>query len=79
MLNGRQVYEHDYGYPQHDHFHCTECNRLLEFGNKGLVALRDEVAREHHFRVASHRLIINGVCQECSRAKRKNRSRMNMI
>lgn len=79
VLNGRAVYEHDYGYPQHDHFHCTECNRLLEFENKNLVALRDEVAREHHFRVSSHRLIINGVCQDCSRAKRKSRSRMNMI
>src|SRR5688572_9911926 len=22
-LNGRAVYEHDYGYPQHDHLHCT--------------------------------------------------------
>src|SRR5436189_4795904 len=79
VLNDRAVYEHDYGYPQHDHFHCTECNRLLEFENKDLVALRDEVAREHHFRVASHRLIIIGVCQDCAKAKRKSRSRMNMI
>src|SRR6187401_3460102 len=79
VLNGRAVYEHDYGYPQHDHFHCTECNRLLEFENEDLLKLRDQVAREHHFRVTSHRLIINGVCQDCARAKRKNRSRMNMI
>jgi Fur family transcriptional regulator, ferric uptake regulator len=79
ILNGRAVYEHDYGYPQHDHFHCTECNRLFEFENKDLLALRDEVAREHHFRVTGHRLIINGICQECARAKRKGRSRMNMI
>lgn len=79
VLNGRAVYEHDYGYPQHDHFHCTECNRLLEFENEQLVKLRDEVAREHHFRVAGHRLIITGVCEECSRAKRRTRHRMNMI
>jgi Fur family ferric uptake transcriptional regulator len=79
VLNGRAVYEHDYGYPQHDHFHCTECNRLLEFENEQLVKLRDEVAREHRFRVAGHRLIITGVCEECSRAKRRTRHRMNMI
>src|SRR6266496_794627 len=23
VLGGRAVYEHDYGYPQHDHLHCT--------------------------------------------------------
>lgn len=78
-LNGRAVYEHDYGYPQHDHFHCTECNRLLEFQSDALIALRDEVARQHQFRVASHRLIINGVCQDCTKAKRRSHSRMNMI
>jgi hypothetical protein len=30
-----------------------ECNRLFEFENEQLVKLRDEVAREHHFRVAA--------------------------
>ncbi|MDX1945110.1 MAG: Fur family transcriptional regulator [Pirellulaceae bacterium] len=79
ILNGRAVYEHDYGYPQHDHFHCTQCNKLFEFENEELLKLRDEVAREHRFRVSGHRLIISGVCEECSRASRKARSRMNMI
>ncbi|HZL87625.1 MAG TPA: Fur family transcriptional regulator [Pirellulaceae bacterium] len=79
VLNGRAVYEHDYGYPQHDHMHCTECNRLFEFTSDDVIRLRDEVARQQHFRVTSHRLIINGVCEECARAKRKTRSRMNMI
>ena len=79
ILNGRAVYEHDYGYPQHDHFHCTQCNRLLEFESPDLLKLRDEVAREHRFRVTGHRLIITGVCDECSRANRKTRNKMNMI
>ena len=30
-LGGRAVYEHDYGYPQHDHLHCTICDELIEF------------------------------------------------
>ena len=79
VLNGRAVYEHDYGYPQHDHFHCTECNRLFEFENEKLQLLRDELAREHHFRVVGHRLIITGVCEECATAKRRTRHKMNMI
>jgi Fur family transcriptional regulator, ferric uptake regulator len=78
-LNGRAVYEHDYGYPQHDHFHCTECNKLLEFTSEPLLKMRDELGREHNFRVTGHRLIITGVCQECTQAKRRSRSRMNMI
>jgi Fur family ferric uptake transcriptional regulator len=79
VLNGRSVYEHDYGYPQHDHFHCTECNKLFEFENEKLQQLRDELGREHQFRVSGHRLIISGVCRECVRAKRRSRQQMNMI
>jgi Fur family ferric uptake transcriptional regulator len=79
VLNGRAVYEHDYGYPQHDHFHCTECNKLFEFENEKLQELRDELGREHHFRVSGHRLIITGICEECSRARRRARHKMNMI
>lgn len=73
QLEGRTVYEHDYGYPQHDHFYCTKCRKLLEFQSDELVRLRDRVAAEHGFRVGSHRLIIQGVCQECSRKRRRKR------
>ncbi len=73
QLEGRTVYEHDYGYPQHDHFYCTKCRELLEFQSDELVELRDRVAAEHGFRVSSHRLIIQGVCQKCNRKRRRKR------
>jgi Fur family transcriptional regulator, ferric uptake regulator len=79
VLNGRAVYEHDYGYPQHDHMHCVECNQLFEFQSPELIDLRDRVAREHRFRVTGHRLIISGICQGCAQKKRKASHRMNMI
>jgi Fur family ferric uptake transcriptional regulator len=79
VLNGRAVYEHDYGYPQHDHMHCVECNELFEFQSSELLELRDRVAREHRFRVSGHRMIISGVCQECQKKKRKATNRMNML
>ncbi len=79
VLNGRSVYEHDYGYPQHDHFHCTECNQLFEFENEQLLKLREELGREHRFRVVGHRLIITGVCEDCVKAKRRARQKMNRI
>jgi Fur family ferric uptake transcriptional regulator len=72
-LRGRAVYEHDYGYPQHDHLHCTKCDKLIEFSSDELKTFRDAVGREHQFRVTGHRLIITGICSECSRARRAAR------
>ena len=73
QLHGRTVYEHDYGYPQHDHLYCTRCRTLIEFQSDELVNLRDAVASEHGFRVSGHRMIIQGVCRECSRSRRTKR------
>ncbi len=73
QLDGRTVYEHDYGYPQHDHLYCTRCRKLLEFQSDSLVKLRDSVAAEQGFRVSGHRMIIQGVCRDCSKNRRKKR------
>ncbi len=77
-LNGRSVYEHDYGYPEHDHFYCIKCHNLLEFQSEQIAQLREEIAREHRFRVRSHRLIIQGVCHECS-SRRNQRRRQDLV
>ncbi|MBI2823548.1 MAG: transcriptional repressor [Planctomycetia bacterium] len=78
VLNDRAVYEHDYGYPQHDHLHCQKCNRLIEFSSDEVKEIRDAVARKHQFRVLGHRLIISGLCADCSRSKRPAR-RLDLI
>ena len=70
-LDGRAVYEHDYGYPQHDHLHCQECGKLIEFQSDQIKEIREAVAREHRFRVLGHRLIINGLCADCGQPKRR--------
>jgi len=72
-LKGRAVYEHDYGYPQHDHLHCQRCDKLIEFRSDEITALRDAVAREHNFRVLGHRLIVSGICEECRQTRRPTR------
>ena len=72
-LNGRAVYEHDYGYPQHDHLHCEKCDKLIEFQSDALRELRKAVAEKYQFRVTGHRLIISGICDECSKIKRLKR------
>ena len=64
-LGARAVYEHEYGYPSHDHLYCQNCNRLIEFHSAELERIRDLVARRLHFEVVSHRMFITGVCEEC--------------
>lgn len=68
-LDGRSMYELNYGYPEHDHLYCTKCRQLIEFTSEELVRLRDQVARTHRFRVKDHRLIIQGICDACAKQR----------
>ena len=79
-LDGRTVYEHDYGYPQHDHLHCKTCNKLIEFQSNEIIQLRKQLAEEKRFQVDGHRLIISGECEDCQKAKRKRvRRKVDLI
>ncbi|MEM8667627.1 MAG: Fur family transcriptional regulator [Planctomycetota bacterium] len=73
QLDGRTVYDFDYGYPQHDHLYCTRCRELFEFESDELMKLRDEVASSMGFRVSGHRMIIHGICRECAKKRRTKR------
>jgi Fur family transcriptional regulator, ferric uptake regulator len=77
-LTNRSAFEHDYGYPAHDHLHCTSCNRIVEFRNDEILKLRDTVSLAHGFRPTGHRFLISGVCSACSRA-RTPRRRLDFI
>ncbi|WP_422925202.1 Fur family transcriptional regulator [Singulisphaera sp. PoT] len=77
-LTNRTAYEHDYGYPSHDHMHCTECNAVVEFRNDEIRRVREAISMEHGFRAAGHRFVITGVCSSCSRA-RSPRRRLDLI
>ena len=77
-LTNRTAYEHDYGYPSHDHLHCTECNAVVEFRNEELRRLRDAVSQEHGFRAEGHRFLIIGICPACVR-RRSPRRRLDLI
>jgi Fur family ferric uptake transcriptional regulator len=73
VLDGRAVYEHDYGYPQHDHLYCSGCQRLIEFSSDELVKIRDAVAASHQVRATGHKLIVTGICIDCRTSKAKSR------
>jgi Fur family transcriptional regulator, ferric uptake regulator len=78
-LGGRAVYEHDYGYPAHDHLHCTICDKLIEFQSDELERLREAVASEHRFRVTGHRLIVTGVCADCGSKRHRRQSPLDLV
>jgi Fur family ferric uptake transcriptional regulator len=73
VLDGRAVYEHDYGYPQHDHLYCTGCRKLIEFSSDEVAKIRNAVAAQHQFRAQSHRLIVTGLCLDCRSNRSKSR------
>eukprot|EP00913_Durusdinium_trenchii_P023388 g21966.t1 len=54
-IKDRKVYEHDYGYPQHDHLICNRCGDLIEFENAAISELLEE-GLEHDERASGERL-----------------------
>jgi Fur family ferric uptake transcriptional regulator len=68
-MGTRTFYEHDYGYPQHEHLHCERCNKIIEFQHPAVEAVVREVSRQHGFQSSRHSFIIRGICADCNRAR----------
>ena len=68
-IGPRMYYEHDYGYPQHEHLRCDRCGKMIEFQNPAIESAIRDVCRQHHFQPAGHTFVIRGVCAECNRAR----------
>jgi Fur family ferric uptake transcriptional regulator len=66
-LGGRSIFEHEYGYPNHDHLYCQNCNRLIEFQSAELDRICAAVAKEHRFEVSGHRMFVMGICAKCKK------------
>ncbi|MBX3442698.1 MAG: transcriptional repressor [Planctomyces sp.] len=77
--DGRDVYEHDYGYPRHDHMICQKCKKLIEFRNSPVRELVEEISREHGFRVERHRMEVYGLCAACSRPPQSRPKKLNLL
>lgn len=46
----------------HDHLICITCGRIVEYEDNRIEELQEELARQHGFRVVSHRHEIYGEC-----------------
>lgn len=74
----RRYFEHDYGYPQHEHLYCQACHQMIEFQDPAIAAAIQDVCRQHHFRSNGHTFIIRGTCADCNRA-RVTKRRLDLI
>lgn len=63
--DGISRFEHKYGHAHHDHLICMRCGKLIEVTSSEIEKLQDELAEEHGFAPAKHKLEIFGVCKEC--------------
>jgi Fur family ferric uptake transcriptional regulator len=77
-IGHRIVYDHDYGYPFHDHLVCEVCKTMIEFQHPKLDALLGEVAATEQFQVEGRSLVIRGICAECNRARADRRRELVM-
>lgn len=68
-IGPRTVYDHDYGYPQHEHLVCESCGTMIEFQHPGIEAALRAVAAEHQFRADGHTLVVRGTCRDCNAAR----------
>lgn len=67
-IGARTVYDHDYGYPWHEHLVCSNCGTMIEFTHEGIVEAVQGVAAQKQFRVAGYDLIVRGSCAACNAA-----------
>ncbi|EAZ80715.1 Fur family transcriptional regulator [Algoriphagus machipongonensis] len=57
-------FEKSYGYKQHDHLICVDCNKVLEFCDPRIQNIQNTVGDILDFQVMHHSLILYGNCQK---------------
>ena len=69
----RTVYDHDYGYPAHDHLVCDLCGAMIEFHDDRLDEALKAVSAGHAFQPAGRTLVVRGTCGACNAARAARR------
>jgi len=58
-------YEHIHEANQHDHLICLKCGKIMEFEEKRLREIEDEICRRYQFRPEKVLIEIFGYCKKC--------------
>jgi len=70
FADGETRYESASEGAHHDHLICLDCGKIIEFEDRTLEALQNQIANQHRFKISHHRMELYGRCEECSREKR---------
>lgn len=62
---GQAVFELNQG-EHHDHLVCVSCGKVVEFIDEVIEQHQTQIAKDNHFEITEHSLIIYGRCQSCS-------------
>jgi Fur family ferric uptake transcriptional regulator len=60
-------YEHKYNHAHHDHLICVNCGSVVEFIEKQIEEIQENVCSTHGFVLKYHRLQLFGTCNRCSK------------
>ncbi len=77
-IGQRTIFDHDYGYPWHEHLVCERCNEIVEFQHPGIEDALKDISARHGFRATGHTLVVRGTCAACLAADQANRRRLVM-
>jgi len=63
--NNMARYEKSYGYRQHDHLICLDCNKVMEFCDPRIHQISTRMGDLLNFDIPHHSLILYGHCRGC--------------
>lgn len=58
-------YEKSYGFKQHDHIICVECNKVVEFCDPRIYEITNMMGKLNQFKISHHSLHLYGLCEAC--------------
>ncbi len=63
--NNLARYEKSYGFRQHDHLICLDCNKVMEFCDPRIHQISTRMGDLLNFEIPHHSLILYGHCRGC--------------
>lgn len=53
----------------HHHLRCRKCNKIVDFHNESFDKLKIPQSLRKKFKIANVKVVLEGVCKECSRKR----------
>ncbi|TYR36511.1 transcriptional repressor [Sphingobacterium phlebotomi] len=65
-------FEKSYGFKQHDHVICIECNKVVEFCDPRINQIQSLMGDLLKFDIKHHSLNLYGICEDCQKKDQEN-------